>query len=309
MPSYELFGGVLRSPIEFPELGTLDAPATWELDVSDATPPPLGATAPIGDDSVYGDVKVRAYRSPGAHHLIYDDTGRFDVVGGSRITWFPGSAGGERLAEAARADIIGRVLALALHQQGILCLHASAVSVGGQAVAMLAPKMHGKSTLAAALVRGGARLLSDDTVPVVPGNPVLVRPGVHQLRLWRDAALELATVRTAEAVPGRKVVLDRMEEGEVERGVVPFGAAYVLVPAHNDDAEPARRTRLSGIQSTLALVEHSKLGPLLGGPDAALMFEQAAAIARSVPIFLLRVARDLDRVGEAAAIIRAWHTA
>ena len=308
MPSYELFGGVLQSPIEFPELRSVDAPPTWVLDLASGSPPPLPSTAPIGDDTVYGEVKVRAFRSGDAHQLVYDDTGRFDVVGGSRITWYPGGDGAERLAEAARADVIGRVLAFALHQQGILSLHASAVSIGGQAIAMLAPKLHGKSTLAAALVRESARLLSDDTVPVVPGSPVLVRPGVHQLRLWRDAAVELAAARSGEAAQGRKLVLDRMAEGEVEREAVPFGAAYVLVPAQNDDPEAARRMRLSEIQSTLALVEHAKLGPLLGGRDAALLFGQAAAVARNVPVYLLRVARDLDRVGEAAAQIRTWHS-
>ncbi len=65
-----------------------------------------------------------------------------------------------------RADLLGRVMALAAHADGRLTLHASAVSVAGRAVAFVGPKHAGKSTLALALVRKGARLLTDDTLVV-----------------------------------------------------------------------------------------------------------------------------------------------
>jgi hypothetical protein len=222
------------------------------------------------------------------------------------VTWFCPPGQEDRLIEAVRADIVGRVLALALHQHDVLSLHASAVSIGGNAIALLAPKMHGKSTLATALVRGGARLMSDDTVPVTPEAIPMVRPGVHQLRLWKDSAQRLASERMDEATSSRKLVLDHLDEGDVERHPLPFAAAYVLLPAPAD-AEAARRSPLADIQGTLALIEHAKIGPLLGRTDAGLMFEQAAAIARRLPMYLLHVARDLDRVADAAATIRSWH--
>ncbi|MGQ0649171.1 MAG: hypothetical protein ACT4P7_16570 [Gemmatimonadaceae bacterium] len=305
MYSYELFGGVLRSPVEFPELRTVTGTPTWTLERGDI-PAAIDPATQIGDDDVYGEVKVRCFRSAAAaHQLVYDDTGRFDVSDGSLVTWFAPSGADGRVLEAARADLIGRVLAVALHQADVLTLHASAVSIRGRGIALLAPKMHGKSTLAASLVRGGGRLLSDDTVPVAREAHPLLRPGVHQLRLWRDSAHQLARDRADEATSSRKLVLDTLDQKDIEREPVPFDAAYVLVPARS--GESASRTRLSEIQSTLALIEHSKLGPLLGGPDAAVMFEQAAAIARQVPVYLLRIVRDLDRLAHAAEVIRSWH--
>ena len=80
---------------------------------------------------------------------------------------------------SAQADITSRVLALALHAGGVFSLHASAVSIDGAGVAFLAPKHYGKSTLCSALVLAGARALSDDTVPVRPGNPPSLSPGIH----------------------------------------------------------------------------------------------------------------------------------
>ncbi|MCC6318858.1 MAG: hypothetical protein IT361_14345 [Gemmatimonadaceae bacterium] len=306
MYSYDVFAGTLKAPFQFPELQQTSGPASWILERGDI-PSPLDPASLIGDDDVYGEVKVRCYRTMQGHSLVYDDTGRFDVSDGALIRWFAPHDADDSLLEAVRADVVGRVLALALHQHDVLCLHASAVSINGRGIALLAPKMHGKSTLATALVRGGARLLSDDTVPVTPDATPLVRPGVHQLRLWKDSASRLAAERMGESAPARKVVLDHFDEGTVQRSAVPLAALYVLLPSAPDDAESARRSVLTEIQATLALVEHAKLGPLLGRKDAGLMFEQSAAIARRVPVYLLHVARDLDRLADAAATILGWH--
>jgi hypothetical protein len=306
MYSYDVFGGVLRSPFEFPELQPTTGAASWTIERGDI-PNPIDPATQIGDDNVYGNVKVRSFRNGSGHSLVYDDTGRFDVVDGSLVTWFAPGDQEDRVIEAVRADVVGRVLALALHQQDVLSLHASAVSIGGKAIALLAPKMHGKSTLATALVRSGARLISDDTVPVTPDDVPMARPGVHQLRLWRDSAQRLAAERMDEATTSRKLVLDHLDESDVERHAVPFAAAYVLLPAPASESQAATRSALADIQGTLALIEHAKIGPLLGRKDAGIMFEQAAAIARRVPMYLLHVARDLERVSEAAATIRSWH--
>jgi hypothetical protein len=305
---YSVFGGVLRTSMEFPELPSTSGTPTWTLEIGDVPPAPAG-DSPIGDDSVYGNVRVACYRIVGGHSLVYDDTGRFDISdGGALITWYRPTEEPPHLLEAVRADVIGRVLALALHQQGVLCLHASAVSVGGNGIALLAPKGHGKSTLATALVRAGARLLSDDTVPVSAGNRVELKPGVPQLRLRRDVALHLASERATEASGARKLVIDRLDPQEVADRPVPFVAGYVLVPARPNDERPAvDRLPLSQVQATLALVEHTKLGPLLGGVDAGRVFEQAATVASHVPLYLLRVGRDLSRIVEVAETIVDWH--
>jgi hypothetical protein len=307
MPSYALFGGTLASAIEFPELPRAVGDPTWTLTVGPAAKS-MVHLSPIGEDAVYGQVKVRCYRSEAGHQLAYDDTGCFDVQKDGLIAWHPpDERPSGQILDAARADVIGRVLAVAMHQTNVLSLHASAVSLSGAGIALLAPKMHGKSTLATALVRGGGRLLSDDTVPVSGDGAPRLRPGVHQLRLWKDSALQLAREQAGTMADARKLVLDDLSEAEVERETMPFAAAYVLVPEAPQAEEAVVRSPLTEVQATLALIEHSKLGPLLGGRDAALVFAQAAAIARVVPVFLLRVARDLDRLPAVVSTILEWH--
>jgi hypothetical protein len=57
----------------------------------------------------------------------------------------------------------------------------------------------------------------------------------------------------------------------------------------------------------MSLVEHSKLGPLLGGPEAPVLLGQAIAVANVVPVYVLSVVRDLALLPEAAARVAAWH--
>ena len=86
---------------------------------------------------------------------------------------------------------MGRVLAIALHAAGDLCFHASAVTIGGTAMAFLGSKGMGKSTIAWALVRAGAKLITDDTLRVRLGPQLTAYPGVHELRLRPDVATYL----------------------------------------------------------------------------------------------------------------------
>src|SRR5690606_20856569 len=100
----------------------------------------------LGAAPVDVGVEVRLFRIPGGFRLTYDDTGSFDVLSeGAEVVWYrvPGVA-----ISAVRTDLLGRVLALALHSAGIYCLHASAVELAGSAVGFMAPKFRGKSTLA-----------------------------------------------------------------------------------------------------------------------------------------------------------------
>ncbi len=81
--------------------------------------------------------------------------------------------------------VYGLVLPLVLRDRGLLVFHGSAVEVGGEALVFAGERGAGKSTIAAALARRGARVLCDDLVPVGPGP--LVHPGVAKLKLLPDA--------------------------------------------------------------------------------------------------------------------------
>lgn len=84
---------------------------------------------------------------------------------------------------------LGPVLSYWLERRGTPTLHASAVAVEGRAVAFLSSQGSGKTGLAAALMRAGCPLLTDDVLPVEEREGTFfARPGYPEMRMWPDEA-------------------------------------------------------------------------------------------------------------------------
>lgn len=303
---YRVLGGVLRSALPLPGLEPATGAAPdWTLHVAHAEPGAVGE-APLGREALdLGAVTLA--RIAGGYRLRYEDTGCFDVsADGARIVWYarPGAD-----AELVRVDVCGRVLALALHATGALSLHASAVATPEGAIAFVAPKAHGKSSLAAALLRRGAALLTDDTLPVLPGAPPMARPGLHQLRLNADSLGVLVdpACRPREA-RGGKLVVDGAGAVSRCREPLPLAAIYELAPAAElPGGAIVARAAVSRRLAAVALLRHTRPAALLGGAEAPTVLARAAAVAATVPMQRLAVAAGLEHIDDVAATILAWH--
>ncbi len=198
MPDYQIFGGSLRSDLSFPELApaTSALPPRWTLTTSDCAMP-VSDPVVVGREEVEPGVQVTLSRHSNGLRLTFDDTGTFDISNdGARIDWAPPA---EPDLASVRKDVLGRVLAVCLHQQGVVALHGSAVEISGVAVAFMAPKFHGKSTTAAALVDSGAQLLADDIVAISTDGVPVVLPSVPFIQLWKDSAARVAPASVAVA--------------------------------------------------------------------------------------------------------------
>jgi hypothetical protein len=312
MHHYSVFGGCLAAEFPIPDLVPRRAGrADWRCVVADGPPPELPLD-PVGEHDVDGWPYLLS-RGPDRLRLVFAGCYVFDILdAGRRIVWYPSS---EATDENVRALLLGPVLALVHDTGGALSLHGSAVAIGGEGIAFLAPKHHGKSTLALALTLAGGRHLSDDVVVVDPDPVLRVRPGVHSVRLWHDAAEVLATEAAGGViVDGTKKTLTEMSARRLQRSAVPLGAVYVLrpvLPAEDDAGRtvPAvEREELPPIMATITLTGHTKLAPTLVGRDgSALQFLRAAEIARRAPVYALRVVRGFDRLDEVVRTILGWH--
>src|SRR5258708_3453589 len=133
---YAIFGGCLRSELEFPELrAEAVTDPTWYLEIDSPVAPPLRAN--LLGVGLEPNCRVELYRQDDGFFLCHSCAGGYGISGdGRRIRWHrkPNAA-----IEVARADVFGRVLAVALHAMGYMTLHASAVALQEGAVAFLAP--------------------------------------------------------------------------------------------------------------------------------------------------------------------------
>ena len=309
MPDYRVFGGVLRSELQFPELEPESShPPRWRLS---RVAPPHSISNPVllGREEVEPGVGVTLCSYSGGLRLTFDDTGVFDVSrSGRRIDWAPVANAD---LESVRKDVLGRVFAVALDQEGVISLHGSAVALGEVAIAFLAPKFHGKSTTAAALVNAGGRMLADDLVPVTPMPDPMVLPSVRVVQLWKDSADRLAgsaaTVSVDQKAPKRQIAWEGSEWNATE--AVPLAAVYLLAPVQSELAAPVSRQRVTGVEAALALLGQAKVAALLGVERRSVLLQRLADLAERVPVYRLKIPRDFERIGELTSSLLSWHTA
>jgi hypothetical protein len=85
--------------------------------------------------------------------------------------------------------LLGPVMALLLHQRGLLVLHGSAVKIKDEAIAFIGYRGIGKSTTAINLCKKGYPLITDDILAISfdeNGKPYIY-PGYHHVRLSEDS--------------------------------------------------------------------------------------------------------------------------
>lgn len=313
MPDYAVFGGRLRSDMEFPWLRALGAghesDPTWTLSAGYVAPPDIDSRL-IGEDVIGDGSPVRLYAETGRHLLHYAGLGSFAIERG-RITY---SAEPGVPDELIRLCVIGRVFATVLHLSGTACLHGGAVDLAGKGLAFLAPAGTGKSTLVRALVRSGAKHVADDSIPIEPGDPPILRPGVPAVRLrkYRVGEVQQASAEESGGHPLAAALAHKygvaVEHAEMlAQAPVPLDAVYLLSPAAADAPSSATRTQLDGTTATLALLSNARGGALAAQSWAPELLERCAQITNGATVYRLDIARDLTRLPEAVAQIFDWH--
>lgn len=311
--AYAAFGLRLDSALAFPEL----PPSAGELcrvrleRSTAANRPAVPGLTRVGAASYAGDAALELWRAGDRWRLTTSDAGSWDIVPDeSRLVWY--SAPDVREA-IARYDALGRVIPLLLHARGALCVHGSAVAVDGLGAAFVGARGRGKSTLALALMAEGAVLAGDDVAPLWPGTAdgaARLGPGAPCARVWPDSATALEVAGPSLALPDEPVAKRLVAAIPAERRLtreVPLGGIYLLESVAPEGAVAAAdRTPITGARAALALVAHATSARLLAADGGADLVDRAALLAARVPIWRLRVTRDLARLNEAARTIGGW---
>lgn len=220
--------------------------------------------------------------------------GAFLVEGGRRVTLAAAPAAtGKDIA----LFLLGSIFGLLCHQRGLFPLHASAIDIGGQAVAFAGDSGAGKSTTAAALVQLGHLLLSDDisVIDLSGKSPMLVSTSPTQ-KLWRDSLLALDIQAGGRVRP--QLDMDKFERhvggafGATPRRL----AAIYHLETDSDDGSPTIES-IAGAQAVQVVrrqIYRLQAAQEMGAERR--LFLQSATIASAVPQFTLRRPRSLDQV-------------
>jgi hypothetical protein len=175
---YRAFGLTISSAIECPQLRRDDGRRKVDVTITTGTVPE------ITDPDKRTGFKFEAGKE---QLLIITDTiARILVSSGSHILVEPLV---ESKIEDIRMLLLGWGLGALLHQRGVLPLHAASVAnQQGSCIVFCADSGMGKSTLAAAFLHKGYRLLDDNTTAIdSKDHKLLVLPGTPELKLHKDS--------------------------------------------------------------------------------------------------------------------------
>lgn len=205
-------------------------------------------------------------------------------------------------------QLLGMVFAVWLERRGSPTLHASAVVVGGQAVAFLATKGGGKTTAGLGLIAAGHALLADDLLALRPtDSAVFAQPGYPMLRLWPEQAEHLVGGYADLPLVHPSFFKRRLTvEGDVGRfHPAPAPLARIYLPRRAAGGEMAM-TRVRSTDAVIAMIQHSFLREAVHGLGlAGARLEQFAQVLRSLEVRAIRYPTGYDRLPELAEAVEA----
>jgi len=283
---YLSYGLRIRSELALPELisagGAVDVTIRFgRVDITQ-TQTPVNGLLWAGEDEAC---------------LSFDRIGSFLVRQGREIVVDPALGEDERWVRNA---VMGPVMGTLLYQRGWLTLHASSTSVGGRAVAFMADRGWGKSTMAAAMCANGHGLVADDVTAVETdgGGPVVI-PGYPLLKLWPEAAASVNEDPAAlpEIAPG-SYKRNLRARRRFSSAPLPLGCIYVLDQGDALEIEPLRPQ-----EALTELIRNTYGRELLQAVRPASHLHQCADVVNSVPIRRLRRPYSLEALSDVVRLV------
>jgi hypothetical protein len=205
--------------------------------------------------------------------------------------------------------LLGPGFASVLHLRRAFVLHASVVKVGGGAVLIMGASGAGKSTTAAALVRRGFPLISDDVAVLESsGASHAVHLGHAYLRIYQNSAVAAGWPAGLprlfhHPIFDEKRYVDLADEtSDTKPTPTPIRAIYVLkrheAKRNGSSIQPLRPRE--ALQHLLANVYCSRF---LDDEGRRECLRRGVALVNSVPIRIIDVQCDLAEIGSLADLV------
>jgi hypothetical protein len=278
---YRVFGLIICSEIELPELASVAAPVS-------------GA-----------DVVIRRGSVPRSHHPATLDEeiannnpqAALLIRNGREITVEPNPHADPA---ALRVWLLGRVMAYLFRQRGWLPLHASAVLIHNRCVLFLGASRAGKSTTAAVFHKLGHVVLTDDVAPVriaADGRCFLQAAWSH-VRLRPDVQDVLNPAAVSTGYQAGKLRYDLGGNG-AGGGLHPVSCAYVIEFREEISVHPIETMQAIPMLSQFSFVRHRQMAKEALG----IHLRDCADVAAAIPVRLLTRPRSLSALPSLARFV------
>ncbi len=193
---YKAYGLVISSEIALPELSNFEEQSNVDLhiQIGNIDLPKLKSTN-IHRRGVKANF---GYKSENNIYLNWPEIADFQAKNGNLLTVQPHLADSEVISLFTVSEALG----LILYQRKLFLLHASAVKFGNTAFCFMGNPGAGKSTTAAAFIKAGCSLLSDDLTAITfneKGESFII-PSYPQLKIW-DTAVQGLKYSSSELKP------------------------------------------------------------------------------------------------------------
>ncbi|NIJ52004.1 serine kinase [Dyadobacter arcticus] len=197
---YKAFGLNISSEIELPELIKGDEQAAVDLQIRKGA-----INLPITKKTNIYRRAIRADFGQDHHNHLYlnwNGVASFKAIGGTELIVSTFTEDRDLISLFTVSEALG----LILFQRGYFLLHASAVQVGDESWCFMGNPGAGKSTTAAAFIKAGCKLLSDDLTAIMfdAKGIAYVIPAYPQLKIW---------VNTVNGLGYDKALLEPVSEG------------------------------------------------------------------------------------------------
>jgi hypothetical protein len=259
------------------------------------------------DDGGEPNLRVGLLHGGDYFGFYYGDGVRFAVERRGREVWADWPE--NYTFEDACTYLVGPVMGFVLRLRGVTCLHASAVAVGEQAIALVGFPGAGKSTTAAAFAHSGFSVISDDVVALLEdGGKFLVPPGYPRVNLWPDSVRAL--FGSEEALPRITPAWDKRYMALGDNGLgfatkpLPLRAIYLLGPREAELDAPIVE-EIAGSEAIAELVANTYVNYLLDRDMRRREFDVLSRVVARIPVRRVRPPADPSAIFALSAAIAA----
>jgi hypothetical protein len=315
--SYSVCGLGLQVNVPIAGLGDLPRPTQVDVRVTLGSMPPdldrIAAQAAceyFTERDEQGQTSMRVSRlMEGRYYRIAYSAGITVVVdsGGDQVwaTWTDSST-----EEDAAAYLLGSALGFVLRLRGVACLHASAIAVGGRAIALVGPSGTGKSSTAAGFARLGYAVLTDDLAALCEATErIRIQPALPRVHLWPQSAQSM--FGSLDSLPRITPNWDKrrldLAGDTYQREPLPLAAIYFLAE-RSAGCAAALIDAMSPALALINLVSDSHATEFVERPQRAQEFDVLARLVKNVPSRRVTPSADLTRIPDLCeAIVRDFH--